>query len=106
MAAQTLMKSLPAEIPPPTVTDFLMGDHVDTVVLLKHFEKASIYLRGTTQCTLSSSAHLIFDLFYFYFYFGLQAASSGDKQLQETLADAISVVVRLHSQAEMDVLCK
>ena len=103
MAAQTLMKALPAEIPPPTVTDFLMGDHVDTVVLLKHFEKASIYLRGTTQCTLSS-AHLIFD--FFYFYFGLQAASSGDKQLQETLADAISVVVRLHSQAEMDVLCK
>jgi iron-sulfur cluster repair protein YtfE (RIC family) len=71
MTTAAMIKSLPKDIPVPTMADFLMGDHVDTVVLLKHFEKAS---------------------------------SSGDRQLMETLTDAIALVCRLHSQAEMDVL--
>ncbi|KAG7673418.1 hypothetical protein Ndes2526B_g03138 [Nannochloris sp. 'desiccata'] len=71
MTTAAMIKSLPKDIPVPTMADFLMGDHVDTIVLLKHFEKAS---------------------------------ASGDKQLMETLTDAIAMVCRLHSQAEMDVL--
>ena len=71
MTTAAMIKSLPKDIPVPTMADFLMGDHLDTIVLLKHFEKAS---------------------------------ASGDKQLMETLTDAISLVIRLHTQAEMDVL--
>ena len=71
MATAAMIKSLPNDIPAPTMADFLMRDHLDTVVLLKHFEKAN---------------------------------AAGDKQLQETLTDAIGLVCRLHSQAEMDVL--
>jgi len=71
MTTAAMIKSLPKDIPVPTMADFLMGDHLDTIVLLKHFEKAS---------------------------------SSGDKQLMENITDAVAMLVRLHSQAEMDVL--
>ncbi|PRW57159.1 hemerythrin [Chlorella sorokiniana] len=56
---------------PPTIADILLGDHRDTVALLKHHQ---------------------------------EVADSGDKLLLEKLTDAIAITVRLHSQAEMDVL--
>ncbi|PSC71089.1 hemerythrin [Micractinium conductrix] len=58
-------------LPQMTITDVLLGDHRDTVALLKHFEDIS---------------------------------ASGDKLAMEKLTDAIAIVVRLHSQAEMEVL--
>lgn len=36
MAAEAMIKSLPKELPAPTMADILLSDHRETMVLLKH----------------------------------------------------------------------
>lgn len=39
MAAASIMKSLPEEISPPSVSDILLADHRDCICLIRHFRK-------------------------------------------------------------------
>jgi len=70
-AKKTAMAAATNALPQPTLVDILLGDHRDTVALLKHFE---------------------------------QVSKSDDKLMLEKLTDAIALTIRLHSQAEFEVL--
>ena len=46
MAAEAMLKSLPKDLPQPTMTDILLNDHRETMVFLSHFQKVRSLSRG------------------------------------------------------------
>lgn len=106
--AASILNSLPQEIHPPLVSDILLADHRDYICLIRHFRKVGgrIATPSHHHHVLPSQKKAAVLTIRKALLPQLQAAEANDTLLMERLTGAIALVIRLHSQAEMDVLCE